>query len=973
MDTDLAPAADCRGAAIEDVQRVSELVSALPALDVDLANQHLEALGYRDDDVIVFANWRGDHFMHQRVSGSSDELPRVWGEGYHLGIVTGIPKPVPAGWRSEWIAPETWDARIQDCWRRDTWGTKGDQIAECRYLMVDCDGGIGIEQQQRILAAVGMPEPTLIVATSGRGGGGGHHYWRYAEPLAPEDHKRLMHRLMRALTPYPEFGVDKSLSNPNRVMRLAGSLHGKTGQRVTIHACNADRSYGPEVFDFLPAVNEALASIERDRSLSVVTESDTRQARELLRFIDADPSPEVLDALGVTGYDYWIYTGFACSVCGLELEDWDRWSAGNTDPDHGYKPGACAAKWGTFSSDTIKDIRWLIVAAKACGWEGYDPARDFKGFGRTDRETRRLEAQAAVALFKEQQRRWDPATFDWELTEVNTINTLIADAIHAKYTSESSRLIYLKGAFLRYLPDRGYFAPYSTSAVKREISSMLRRAFVWKRAGEEWVQVHKMGTTANLESCVKWLATQCYQDAIAWDEAHALKPAIAFRNGTVVCDAGSWTLKAHSPDYGLTQGLNFEYQPNAECPELFRAFIESSYGADLLPVWRALFHYHANPAFGCLAFLFLLGNSGTGKGVALRLLQKLYPHGEISVCSKLSAIETPEKLSQLVARANLLSFPDLQGRQDDPGTLYALADLDQPCTARDLFNGQTYPFMFRGRVVMASTSLPNLRDGNSGFKRRLLVVRTLDEIVEHPLLPRGKVAAMRWERELGQQLGQIVGWALAMPPAEVEQIIEGDHPALQAAHEAMAATIDSVHSFVDQCLEPAPAEFLVAQADLFSAYICYLEGVGQKNNLGLNNFLNRVKGVLPHLHADRIRRKGQPDTRATLFGFKLVDRLWSRDPVVIGAMGAKIAPSDGYAQKHGALDRARLSEGNLAVLTGHRPGKPSYEALVQAQGLQEPGDAPAPAPEVVDLPVPIPDADEVERLKRMKEADAFWD
>ena len=37
----------------------------------------------------------------------------------------------------------------------------------------------------------------------------------------------------------------------------------------------------------------------------------------------------------------------ALKECGLDVDDWDQWSQGNDDPDHGYAEGVCDQKWGS--------------------------------------------------------------------------------------------------------------------------------------------------------------------------------------------------------------------------------------------------------------------------------------------------------------------------------------------------------------------------------------------------------------------------------------------------------------------------------------------------------------------------------------------------------------------------------------------------------------------------------------------------
>ena len=327
-------------------------------------------------------------------------------------------------------------------------------------------------------------------------------------------------------------------------------------------------------------------------------------------------------------------------------------------------------------------------------------------------------------------------------------------------------------------------------------------------------------------------------------------------------------------------------------------------------------NYHASPEQHCRIFLFLLGDSGTGKGVALRLIQKLYPNSAVSALSNFKQIAGPEKMAQQVAKSHLLTFPDLQGKQEDAGALYPLVDYDQIHSGRDLFSKEPIRFKWRGRVCIGSTQMPNLRDANTGFKRRLLTVQTLDEKLESDLISSDPTMIDIWEDDLAAELGIIVSWALAMPQAEVAKVLAKQHEVLEATSQAVAANIDTLHSFVDQCLVPADAIDQPDENDLYSAFNCFLEVQGQKNAPAFQTFKSRLRNILSHLHQKRIG-SGQSNNRipAHFYGFKIPKDLWSRRES-FSCLATAVGPR--YSN-HGWMDRAQLSEGNLELLNEHKP------------------------------------------------------
>ena len=90
-------------------------------------------------------------------------------------------------------------------------------------LFVEWDDGASIEEQIQRWQSLGLPEPTVMVATGGKSL---HCYWRLDEPMAPQPWRALQKRLIAHCK------SDSTCSNPSRVMRLAGSVYfdKKTGE-----------------------------------------------------------------------------------------------------------------------------------------------------------------------------------------------------------------------------------------------------------------------------------------------------------------------------------------------------------------------------------------------------------------------------------------------------------------------------------------------------------------------------------------------------------------------------------------------------------------------------------------------------------------------------------------------------------------------------------------------------------------------
>ncbi|QNI53977.1 hypothetical protein SynBIOSE41_01462 [Synechococcus sp. BIOS-E4-1] len=868
-------------------------------LITDEFNKQLELLGIGDHEELVLVNWKQGSCSHQKLRPSNPDVAIQFIQDHGFGFIPGRPLPQPADW-DENPATLIWVPEWQDIEGKRIFGAKDSHIARCPALMADCDGGIELAEAKRILQAVGMPEATFTVETGQRGF---HFYWTYSSRQSPAAHKALMLRLIQAVKAHPAFGIDTSLHNAARVMRAAGSLHPVTKKRCRIVEQTGTFYSVAELDSILPAYEQKTSEWTPREGLDPAEQSQqTTEARELLQHITATPDSKTLNEVGVSGYDWWLKTGMACEALGLDVGEWDEWSAGNTDPDHGYEDGVCHAKWGSFDGMTSNPMAWLQTAAQASGCVWHEHLKGFKASP---------EAKAATAkAVAEAQARWDHK-FDFEMGEEETAELKVQQAFELKLQSEGSHLIYLNGVLRKYDPQQGYYVPYSETLLKQEISKLLSRIYTWKpkQQGGEVVMVKskKFGTTPMVTRCCQWVGTQAYVDAKTFTPA----TAIAFKNCTLLKIGDTWHQRPHDKNYRLTFGIDHDYVPCDECPPWTKEFIRTSFGLQLLEVWRALFAYHADPTYHCRIFLFVLGESGSGKGVALRLLQKMFPMELVSSLTNFNQLNNPEKRAQHAAKSHLITFPDLQGRQEDAGCLYPFADYGQVLTARDIFSKGTIAFTFRGRITLASTQLPHLKDANTGFKRRVLVVRTLDTRLPSDLIPTDPTQADIWEDRLEAELGQLIGWALAMPAADVAAVLAKQHPELQRTAKDITAQMDTLHAWVDQCLEPAPADEVPDELEIYQCYSTFIEMYGQRNALALQNFKNRLKQIVPHLHRKR-SGKGENRVPAHFFGFRLIPELWTKD-------GGAFKEDAWGTQVNGWIHRSKLSEGQLELLESHTP------------------------------------------------------
>lgn len=155
------------------------------------------------------------HFLPGGAIGDPDWLDRLAGlAGRHADLVEEV-----------FIGPAV---------RRDR-GASKEHVSHTHWLWIDVDGP---DRLPAARAFARRKAPQLVIASAGSGGV--HCYWRLRDPLPAElierAHERLIHALgheWRDGRPVPTV-ADAACKDRSRVMRLAGTVNGKTGRHARI-------------------------------------------------------------------------------------------------------------------------------------------------------------------------------------------------------------------------------------------------------------------------------------------------------------------------------------------------------------------------------------------------------------------------------------------------------------------------------------------------------------------------------------------------------------------------------------------------------------------------------------------------------------------------------------------------------------------------------------------------------------------
>jgi hypothetical protein len=198
--------------------------------------------------------------------------------GAALGFYVNPPLPQPATWgtdpshfgggRFTGDAAAAEKVRRRDAWLAGlpgvippaTWGTRNEHISHARFVWFEGDSGNPIEEQFA-LAERCLGAPTYTVHTGSKSL---HCYYRLTASIQPDEWKAMQGWIIRALSGVaPDAGIDKSIINEARLMRLAGGLHPATGNRCKVHSYSGI-TYDPlQLIDRLKHIMPAPAPVQR--------------------------------------------------------------------------------------------------------------------------------------------------------------------------------------------------------------------------------------------------------------------------------------------------------------------------------------------------------------------------------------------------------------------------------------------------------------------------------------------------------------------------------------------------------------------------------------------------------------------------------------------------------------------------------------------------------------------------------------
>lgn len=305
---------------------------------------------------------------------------------------------------------------------------------------------------------------------------------------------------------------------------------------------------------------------------------------------------------------------------------------------------------------------------------------------------------------------------------------------------------------------------------------------------------------------------------------------ICLQNGTLNTD--TFTLDEHSPEHGLVNKLNIDWNPAASCRTwlkfLDEIFVNDADKAQKITFLKEWFGYCLIPDSSQHKFLWLVGAGGNGKSVLLAILTALVGTKNVSH-AHLERLEKGPVRAELEGKlVNISSEMSAEATISDS---YFKAIV----SGEELEAERKYktPFSFRPyvRLIGATNHLPRLLDLSDGFFRRAIVLTFNRQFTGAEVDP-------ALESKLLEELPGILTWAMQ----GLHQLRErGSFDIPQSSITALGQyrqDSDPVATFAEACLDR------INQGGEKTSYIyagyskwCRLNGFSRRNVIGFGKRL----------------------------------------------------------------------------------------------------------------------------------------
>lgn len=295
----------------------------------------------------------------------------------------------------------------------------------------------------------------------------------------------------------------------------------------------------------------------------------------------------------------------------------------------------------------------------------------------------------------------------------------------------------------------------------------------------------------------------------------------------------------HDRGQRLSKVMPVEYDPKAKCPR-FDAFLEQIQPNIVMRRFLQRWFGLSLTGMDVQKLAFFHGGGANGKSVLVDLMARMA--GDYSATAKIESLtgknkksgsdSQPDLIPLIGARLVRTSEPE-EGERLQEGLVKALTG-GEPMMVRDLFSGMIV-FQPIFKLTISGNHLPDIRGGDDGIWRRLMLVQFPVQIPEEKRIPKKELDDILWNERSG-----ILNWLIH----GILDYLEGglqEPKEVQAATDSYRKDSDPVGTFLQDAtiVSGYEGDFMTAR-ELIEAFNYWIEERGE-TRWGNRTVSNRLK------------------------------------------------------------------------------------------------------------------------------------
>ena len=337
-------------------------------------------------------------------------------------------------------------------------------------------------------------------------------------------------------------------------------------------------------------------------------------------------------------------------------------------------------------------------------------------------------------------------------------------------------------------------------------------------------------TGSKLDSIVKYLKAET-----TTEELFNRKAIFNFRN--CVLDLPSGEQRKHNESYMSSVQVNYDYNPEADCP-LWKKFIRE------IMADRELSMLLLQEMTGYILFtdssmqkcFFLMGDGANGKSVFLNVIRAVFGEANVSNVEMSSLIEPFQRINLINSLVNIST--------ETSSNVKGAESIFKQIVVGDTINGcyKNKDFVnFNPRCVMISACNEYIksRDTTSGFLRRIC-------FIDFPCKFEGEKADTELETKLKAELSGIFNWAYEGYKRLKEQKHFTETPEQARMMEEFIQIMNPVAAFIRENLSEQTGR--IERGELYLKYALWCKEAGheaQSRNKFMQSFRKTIKQLMP--------------------------------------------------------------------------------------------------------------------------------